>query len=219
MDPKPSRTVATLVVVGNFNPAVFSPFWFKSHDLLRDAEADSAEIQVVSPDITLFKTEWLEVDARANRLQFRTQQEPYFPVLRDLMLGSLALFPAVPIIQSGFNWEEIYTFQDADEFHALGHTLAPKAPWGDTMVHPGMVHLTVRSERPDKRDGYKDFRVRPLKHPINTVSLSVNDHVSYERLEPTSPAEAIECIDSYWERSFEEFHSVALHLIKGKQDV
>lgn len=219
MDPKPSKTVATLVAVGSFGPAMFSPYWFKSHDLLREAEADNAVTQIVSPDITLFKTEWLEVDIRNNRIQFRTQQEPYFPVLRDLMLGCLELFPAVPVVQLGFNWDEQYIFQEAEKYHALGHMLAPKTPWGDSMKNPGMLDLGIRSERSDDRDGYKDFRVRPLiQQASNTVHVSVNDHVSFQRAEPTSPQLAIECVISYWEQSLMEFHEVATHLIKGAQN-
>jgi len=217
MELKPSKVVATLVLVGPVNPVMFHPVWFKHNDLLKAAEADEADVQVLSPNVTQFKSDWLEVDVRPERIQLRTQQEPYFPILRDLALGTLRCMPRVPFVQLGFNWENFYQFQDADDYHRLGHILAPKEPWGDKMVKPGLVSLIVRSERSDKWHGVKNFAVKPdLRSAVGSEAIiSVNDHVTFEDESPKTPALALECIETYWEQSRLDFQDVASHLIRG----
>ena len=102
MDLKPAKSIVTLVVVGPVSPALFTPHWFKVNELVREGEADEAKIQVITEDITLFQAEWLEVDVRPNRIQLRTMQDAYQPVLRDLMVGILALMPRVNFTKIDF---------------------------------------------------------------------------------------------------------------------
>jgi len=217
MELKPAKVAATLVLVGPVNPVMFHPEWFKHNELLKAAEADAAELQVLSPNITMFKNDWLEVDIRPERIQLRTQQEPYFPVLRDLGLGILRCMPRVPIPQLGFNWENYYQFQNSDDYHSLGHKLAPKEPWGNQMVKPGMVSLIMRSERADDWKGVKNFTVRPDLQSATGLEaiVAVNDHVSFDEEKPKTPARAIECIETYWEQSRLDFDEVASYLIRG----
>lgn len=217
MELKPAKVAATLVLVGPVNPVMFHPEWFKHNELLKAAEADDAELQVLSPNITMFKNDWLEVDIRPERIQLRTQQEPYFPVLRDLGLGILRCMPRVPFVQLGYNWEYFYKFQDAEDYHNLGHSLAPKEPWGDKMIKPGMVSLIMRSERADDWKGVKNYTVRPDLQSASGLEaiIAVNDHVTFEEDKPKTPARAIECIESYWEQSRLDFEEVASHLIRG----
>ena len=67
-----------IVLIGNFNPAIFHPSWFAAHNLLRAEEADTATINIVHPDVASFKTEWLGVNIVKDRFQVGTVQESYF---------------------------------------------------------------------------------------------------------------------------------------------
>lgn len=211
MNLKPAKTAASLVVIGPVNPAMFHPEWFKANELIRAAEADEAEVKIVSAEITIFKAEWLEVDVRQNRIQLRTTQEPYYPILRDLMAGCLAALPRVPFDQIGFNWENVYHMPSAETYHALGHRLAPKGEWGESLVNPGLVSLTIRSERSDDRDGFRNFSIKPnLQSNVDyEVILAVNDHVSFIDEKPQASERVRDCILEYWDRSRADFDAVA----------
>ena len=55
----PEISGVSVVLLGNFNPAIFTPAWFALHDLLPRQATDNAELQVAHPGLTLFSTEWL----------------------------------------------------------------------------------------------------------------------------------------------------------------
>lgn len=217
MDLKPAKVAATLVLVGPVNPAMFHPEWFKYNNLLKASEADAAEVRVVSQNISVFRTDWLEVDVRPERIQLRTQQEPYFPVLRDLAVGCLNCMPRVPFLQVGFNWESAYQLPNSEAYHKLGHTLAPKDPWGTDLKSPGMLAVAIQTERIDSYQGTKNYGVRPdlERSESYEVVITVNDHVTFEEDKPNTPALVLECIENYWEESWSSFEGVASHLIRG----
>src|SRR5688500_14696309 len=86
-----------IVVVGNFNPAIFHPTWFTSNDLIRAQEADAAEIQVVHPEVASFKAAWLAITCTRDRFHASTTQEAYYEPLRDLAWGVLDLLSHTPL--------------------------------------------------------------------------------------------------------------------------
>ncbi len=67
MSIKPDLEGASIVVIGNFNPAIFHPLWFKVNGLLVGAEAETAELDVVSSEITSFTTKWCRVQVLTER--------------------------------------------------------------------------------------------------------------------------------------------------------
>lgn len=219
MNLKPAKIVATIVLVGPVNPAMFHPEWFKNNSLIKPAEADGADVRMVSSSLSSFKSDWLDVDVRPERIQLRTQQEPYFPVLRDLALGCLNCLPRVPFSQVGINWEFSFKFPDSDSYHAFGHLLAPKEPWGELLKEPGMLGVAMQAERTDGFSGTKNYSVRPdLTTDSNdyTVIFSHNDHYSFEGVEAlASPELAIDCIEGSWEKSRLGFEAVVAHLLRG----
>jgi hypothetical protein len=48
--PEPSAEIAGIVIVmlGDFNPAILHPAWFKANQLLRAGDADAATVEVVA---------------------------------------------------------------------------------------------------------------------------------------------------------------------------
>ncbi|WP_414495576.1 hypothetical protein [Stenotrophomonas maltophilia] len=212
----PTRVAATLVLVGPVSPALFHPEWFKSNGLIKAREADSAEIQMVNSNISLFKNDWLNVDVRPERIQLRTEQEPFFPVLRDLALGCLNCLPRVPFRQLGINWEYSIQFPDRGSYDNFGHALAPKAPWQDVVKNPGMLGVAMQSDQDDGYEGTRNYSVRPdLSGDVSFQAIiSHNDHYSFESKEVRSPNLVIECISERWEGSRANFDRVASHLLE-----
>ena len=55
----PEISGTSIVLVGSFNPAIFTPAWFELHGLLPEGASEIADVDVVHPQATSFTAEWL----------------------------------------------------------------------------------------------------------------------------------------------------------------
>ena len=66
-----------IVVLGSFNPAIFTPAWFALHGLLPKSVADSADLKVAHQQITEFVYDWLHLQVMTGRFSVDTRQAPH----------------------------------------------------------------------------------------------------------------------------------------------
>jgi hypothetical protein len=52
---------ASIVVLGSFNPRIFQPLWLSANNLIRPEEADAAKIEIIHREISIFSTEWFNL--------------------------------------------------------------------------------------------------------------------------------------------------------------
>jgi hypothetical protein len=94
--------------------------------------------------------------------------------LRDLVVGTFELLDQTPTARLGLNRTMHVDLGDDQAWHALGHLIAPKEPWGGILQKPGMRALLMEAPRSDDVPGRIFFRVEPSqKHP-HTVFVDVN---------------------------------------------
>ena len=165
----------SIVLLGKLNPAIFQPAWFSAHSLIRETEADVA-LKVIHPDVALFDLQWAKFDINPERFVVTTEQEPYFEVVRDLVLGTFRLLEHTPIKAIGFNTTANYKVNDREDWDQFGHSLAPKDFWNSSLSHPGLVSLTIQGEREDEYKGYIRVTTGPISKPQYGVQIAVNDH-------------------------------------------
>ena len=67
MQIEPEIDGVSVVVIGNFNPALFTPAWFALYDLLPQRAVANANLEVAHPEITRFQTDWLTLQVTADR--------------------------------------------------------------------------------------------------------------------------------------------------------
>lgn len=164
----------TIVLVGDFNPAIFQPSWFALEGLVRPSEAEKARVEVIHPDIASFSLEWLTVQVTRDRFQAGTRSIAFAPHLQDLVAGTFTKLRHTPTRQMGMNLVRRFRFPSNEEWHNFGHFLAPKSPWKGLLEVPGMRSIQVQGIRPDGAPGYLLVMVDPGSGGI--VSLQVNDH-------------------------------------------
>ena len=49
------RGGCSIVLLGGFNPTIFTPEWFARYDIATEAEKNDSEITVIHPDISNFR--------------------------------------------------------------------------------------------------------------------------------------------------------------------
>ncbi len=167
----------SIVVLGNFNPAIFSPAWFRLNNLIGQREADEAQVQMIVPPAAIFSTDWLSVQVTQDRLVLATVMPQEFERLRDTAVGVMTILSQTPIQALGINKESHWTSASRENYDEFGDTLIPKKPWSDVLPLAGTQDLTVRGARQDEWSGWIDVTVQPSVRvrPLG-IYTRVNDH-------------------------------------------
>lgn len=200
----------TIVFVGSFNPQIFQPAWFASQNLLKKEEAEGAKIEFINRELVIFSTGWLRIEVIPERVVFATAQAQAFEWLRDLAIGTFRVLPHTPIDMLGINLDTHFRVETEEEWHAIGHRLAPKEIWKDLLKDPGMAGLTMRGRRPDEHKGALNVRVEPSGKIKPGVFINVNDHYELPSLEPSHGTDKIlDLLEASWAKSLARSRNIA----------
>lgn len=214
--PHPIFKEHNIVLIGSFNPKIFQPAWFGSQGLIQKQEAEAAEIEIIHPDIAIFRLDWLRVEVIRERFIVRTTQEAFDPIIRDLVLGTFDLLRFTPIKKIGINREIHFQMESEEKWHSAGHTLVPKELWNKVLESPGLFSLTVDGNR--NRDGLKGFihvKVDPSSKVPMGISFSVNDHYEVEDVAASAGSdEIIKILKQNWEKSYKRSEDIIYSLFK-----
>jgi hypothetical protein len=207
---------SSIVVLGSFNPAIFTPDWLERYELIGKEDADKArqgEIVVTRP-LARFETDWFALQAKEDQLSI-TSNGALSPGLKDLSVGALALLPHTPIRAVGVNFFAHYKLTSIDEYHKIGDVLAPKEIWhrlfpSDKQAS-GLGNLTItvepakRGEKPSTRDK-KNITIQPSSKVISGIYFVFNDHhqPAPEGQSVTSVAWCTNIIEESWQSTWEE---------------
>ncbi|MBV9945545.1 MAG: hypothetical protein JOZ69_01700 [Myxococcales bacterium] len=197
--------LASLVLVGNFNPAIFQPAWLAAKELIRESEAKGAVIEVIHPDIAQYRVDWLHVSVTRDRFSASTADPAHRAPLRDLVVGLFELLEQTPTVRLGINRSFQVDLPDVETWHALGHLVAPKEPWGGILENPGMRTLLVEAPRSDGLPGRTFFRVEPSQKYAHSVFVDVNSEY-HPDAEQTGEATSyfVDRIRKDWDRLLSE---------------
>jgi hypothetical protein len=175
-DIRPEAQGASIVVLGSLNPAIFQPQWFAANNLLRPEEADAADIKIVSNDVTVFSSEWLSAQVLGDRLTFETADPVKYHPLRDLAANTFSLLEHTPIKAFGFNRFQEHRMSSEEAWHAFGHRYAPKEPWKDILVKPGMRTVVMEGTRGDSEAERVQLKLEPSRTVQWGVRIHLNEH-------------------------------------------
>lgn len=207
---KPEIEGMNIVFRGDFNPKIFQPAWFAAQDLIRNEEANEAKIEVIHATIAVFRLDWLEITVEPNRFYAATTLNPYFDILKDLVLGTFRLLSHTPIDKIGINYDSHFKIESEEKWHGLGHKLAPKDVWDKILIKPGLSSLAIKGERSDEYKGNITVRTEPSSRVRpHGVYISVNDHYELEESHNELGCNAIlEILETNWKNSCDRARTI-----------
>jgi len=174
--PELTKDSLSLVLRGDFNPAIFSPAWLLGQNLIGIAEYQDSVVDIISRDLAVFRCGWATVNVTGDALQMMTEDSGEFERIRDLVVGTLKALPHTPLGALGINRDVHFAIRSAEGWHAIGDTLAPKEPWAATLALPGMRSLTMWAVRNDRYGGRVQAKVEPSSVVPQSVYVQHNDH-------------------------------------------
>ena len=183
---------AKIVVMGDFNPAMFQPEWFRRHGLLRDAEIDgatSSDELILSRRFVHFETDWLEFQVTPQRLFAKARRPSHFRPLRDLVAGILRVVEDTPVAFVGLVRVLVRGLDSQTEWHRLEDMLVSKEPWSEFFEEPGMLSLEITGAPPSERAAREVVKLTPASDGEKVgVSFEVRVEYFVEELEPDNDA-------------------------------
>ena len=187
----------TIVVLGKFNPAIFHPAWFARYKLARDNEMLEAKVRYVDNNLMQFSVDWFQLRVTGNQFFISSTDPSNFLALRDLVRGTFELLLHTPMHELGFNRVHKYRFESEDEWHSLGHTLAPKDRWNLFMQDTGLRVMQIEGKREDSL-AEKVF-VKLGTAETSTVFVHTNYHYRLENPEGESTTKLSFLLANEWD--------------------
>jgi hypothetical protein len=215
---KPEIEGVNVVLVGSLNPAIFQPAWLAREKLIPLEEAERAEIRVISPQVSVFSIGWLNLEITLDRFAANTSQMQHMEPLRDLIVGTFSLLRHTPIKHLGINRLAHFRSRSEEEWHRLGHRLAPKAPWEGLLKQPGMRRVSMLGQRDDGYRGGITVTVEPSQIVKPGVYVEVNDHYENDVSQEGGECERIlGILKACWETSLDRGSQIMQKLIKDNE--
>lgn len=223
---EPEIASVSIVLVGNFNPAIFTPAWFVLQGLLPEKTIDTVETNIVHAHVTQFNTDWLSLNVTSDQFQIETLQAPVVR-LRDLAIRVFKeQLPHTPLTALGINRHVHFPVHNIDERNRLGRLLAPVGPWGDwgKTLEPdgslgGMTSLTMTQVNPVGRPvgGMINVKVEPsnlIGQGRIGVYVGVNDHFAVETVDsPATTEEIVNMIEMNFDHSLHWADQIIDHIM------
>jgi hypothetical protein len=176
-DHRPEISAHSVVLLGNFNPAIFHPQWFARQGLIREGEADDAKVQVNHPQLSQFETEQFLFLVTLDKFTIVTRPKTSPDLLRDLVLGTFYILEHTPMTALGMNQQMHVAMASEEAWHRLGDKLAPKEAWSPLLPErPGLRSLDVTFGGLDPKKPSVTVRVQPSLQMKHGVYFEVNHH-------------------------------------------
>lgn len=204
----------TIVLIGNFNPKIFHPAWFAAEKLIGEKERDEAKVEILHSDIAIFSLEWLRIEVTSGRFLVAATQEPYYEVVRDLVLGTFTLLHHTPLRNLGLNWEAHYQLESEEVWHGAGHRLAPKELWSGILEKPGMKSVVMQGMRTDGLNGALNVKIEPSVKAHPGLLIDINDHFETKDKNAMGSNEITEILKSSWKNSYEKSKLTVVSLLE-----
>ncbi len=230
MQIEPEISDVSIVLVGNFNPAIFTPAWFALHDLLPEGAAENADLQIASPQVTAFSTEWLHFNATVDRFQAATQLAPSIRV-RDFVarvFGERLI--DTPIMALGINRTVHFRAPSWRARDRVGRVLAPVEPWQACREqlrldgeYGGMRSLTIADTRPEGRlpGGQVSVTVEPsvqIDDRRSGIYVSINDHHVVGSADAKGGVQAMSILENDFDSSVRRSDAIIDHIMSLAKD-
>jgi hypothetical protein len=206
------------VVVGNFNPTIFTPDWLEKNELIGrdDAELIRQSPQIIiSHQVTSFESDWFALQVLENQFSL-TSKGVLSPALRDLAAGILQLVLHTPVSAVGLNFMAHLKIANQDGYYKIGDVLAPKTIWKDLFSAendlPGLGNLGIRIQHGKRGEPVKNndeirLSVQPSDRVKQGIFVLYNDHhdvLSVEDDERTPTERAVSIVEDKWESAWQD---------------
>lgn len=211
----------SIVMLGNFNPTIFQPYWFSSKGLIRENESSNAKIQVIHSSVVQFELDWVSFLITKDKFQAITTRESYFELVKDLVISTFKILSETPIDALGINHTYNFTLKNQKNYTKFGEWLGNLSLWQESVPEAKLLTLEIFHEKKENGElGSQKIRITPSDLPnLNFgVAIDFNEHI---QLKPSanSNKELLLMLEKNWKPSSIESKKVISKLWKKFQQI
>ncbi len=166
----------SIVLRGNFNPAIFQPMWLVKHGLVFEEEAAAAKITVITPELAIFSVGLMTLLITLDKFQVAVTSAEASEAIRDLVVGTFHILNETPLTQLGINRDLHFKIPSIEQWYTVGHRLAPKEIWSGLLDDLGTRSVVMQGKRRDASSEYVRVRVEPSARVRPGVYVGNNEH-------------------------------------------
>lgn len=202
------------VLLGRFNPLIFSPEWLQTNGVIGPDEASEAReagIEVMAPNLSSINLGSMKLVVEDQRYTLIVGDEPLIRA-KDFPATCFSLLRHTPVQAVGLNYNVTLVGNDGESWHRFGDTFAPKGPWGDFLADEsgerlGGLRAMVMEQHngPDPRWGYTRLTIDAQENlPPLHATLNVNNHFKVGSGDSIgSGADAYKLIEELWDQAMD----------------
>jgi hypothetical protein len=194
---------ASIVMLGSFNPAIFQPSWLALKNLISHSDAQSAEVRLISPQLSAFKAGGILVEVLPERFLAQADEPQDQVRLRDLVDGVFTVLAETPLVRLGLNWTYVFRLDGEEQWHGVGDRLAPKELWAKVLQgRPGLKTMTVQGAAPKGLRGSVNVKVEPAVQPAHGVRIDINNDIVGPDADSGGQADGfVELLRKHWDNA------------------
>ncbi len=186
---------ASIVLVGNFNPAIFQPSWLGTHGIVRAEEAEASTVNLITSEVTSFSTEWLALQSTRDRFQVSTSDVRYFDRLVEVVLSAFTLLEHTPVHKLGIN-RDMHFPASIEYRNRFAEILAPKVHWRRVFGEPLLETLIMQGRRENSESNLVRLTIQPsLRVPLG-IYIGSNEH--FEAQGEQTPQKILRLLAESW---------------------
>jgi hypothetical protein len=177
---------------------------------------------VINPQVSSFSADWLNVQVIADRFVATSTDAAQYQALRDVVISIFRLLEHTPFWILGMNRDMHFRMKSEDQWHQLGHIVAPKEIWHPLLDHPGLRSLSMQSTASKQNDIQiiRTVRVEPSSQIAPGVYIQLNVEATVPSAakagiirQQQSARELIEYLSESWSAILSEAQTIADHLL------
>lgn len=169
---------ATIVIAGQFHPGVFTPDWFQSHQIVSKEDCDNAKIKFIDASTVHIDFGWFGWFSDPQKAMIELNTDGYDDQLLDLTRSILTMFAYTKVTAIGINFTFSINMNSGDDWHTIGHAIAPKDMWKSSFGHEDL-HYGLKETAIQVDDYYG--KGSSLNMSLKTAN-NVNDKKNRHRL-------------------------------------
>ena len=173
----------SIVLIGDFSPSMFQPYWFKHYGIISDDEFNSIrrneEKTIITNSFSTFETENLCFRIELKRFTIIAKKEP-FELLLDVLKKFQETTSSLLIKKFGMNYSFHIDLENLQNMNMFGDIIAPKKYWKsffyDVDVNNRENGLANISMVKKTEFGYTNLIIETSSYFTNALYVTYNFH-------------------------------------------